>query len=60
MELLNLPTICLLDYSPIDIVMDSYFDGPLKPHTLQACGCGQFYPFTEVTDGLLGKFLRHK
>ena len=60
MELLNLPTICLLDYSRIDIVIDSYFDGPLKPHTLQACDYGQFYPFTEVTDGLLGKCLKYQ
>ena len=37
-------------YSRIDIVCDSYFDNSLKSHTLETCGCGQFFPFTEVAN----------
>ena len=49
--------------SRIDIVCDSYFDNSLKSHTREARGCGQFFPFTEVTNILKdfqGNFLSHK
>ena len=36
--------------SRIDIVCDSYFENSLKSHTREARGCGQFFPFTEVTN----------
>ena len=54
MELLDLFTIYLVDYSHIDIVIDSYFDSSLKPNTLEPRGYGQFFPFTEETNGLAG------
>ena len=49
-------------YSCIDIVCDSYFDNSFKSHTREACGCGQFFPFTEATNipkDFQGDFLRH-
>ena len=54
MELLDLFTIYLVDYSHIDMVIDSYFDSSLKPNTLEPRGYGQFFPFTEKTNGLAG------
>ena len=36
--------------SRIDIVCDSYFENSLKSHTREARGCGQFFPFKEVTN----------
>ena len=49
--------------SCIYIVSDSYFDNSLKSHTLEAGGCGQFFPITEVTSmpkDFQDNFLRHK
>ena len=52
MELLNVSTISLLDYLRLGIVFDSYFDGSLKPHTLDAHSYGQFFSVIEATNGL--------
>ena len=55
MELLNVCTICLLDYLRLGIVFDSYSDGSLKPHTLDVHGSGQFFSLIEATNGLGGQ-----
>ena len=46
--------------SRIDIVADSYFDSSLKPDTIEARGCGQFFLFIETTNRLARHFLMHK
>ena len=43
-----------------DIVHDSYFDNPLKSHTREACGCGQFTKVTNMPKDFQGIFFRYK
>ena len=37
---------------------NSYFDSSLKPPTLEASHCGQFFPFIEATNGLARQFFK--
>ena len=49
--------------SRINVVCDSYFGNSLKSGTLAARGCGQFFPFSEVTNipkDFQGNFLSYK